>query len=74
MGNALRALRRQRHLKAKDVADNLGISLSFYYKIEEGIRNPTMALAKRMADFFETTIDELFFSNETANVRERASA
>lgn len=56
----LREVRKQKSITVKDVANKLGISESFYYKIETGIRNPTIDLAKRIADFFDKTVDTLF--------------
>lgn len=42
----------------------LGISLSFYRKIEQGTRNPGLELAQEIAKLFDTTVDEIFFENK----------
>jgi putative transcriptional regulator len=55
--------RKAKGMKVKEAAHKLGISSSFYYKIESGVRNPTMELAKSIADLYEKTVDELFFNH-----------
>lgn len=57
----LRRLRRDNNLYQKDMAEILGISLSFYSSIERGDRNPTLKLAKRIADLFDESIERVFF-------------
>lgn len=46
------------------MAKRLNISASFYYKIERGTRNPTIELAKAIANILDKTVDELFFAND----------
>lgn len=46
------------------VAKRLKISESFLYKIEAGVRNPTMELADQIAGLYGTTVDALFFGRE----------
>ncbi|MEK4150031.1 helix-turn-helix transcriptional regulator [Robertmurraya sp. FSL W8-0741] len=59
-------LRQQRIAKGfKDVeelANLLGISASYYYKIEQGKRTPGIILAKNIADVLGKTVDEIFFN------------
>jgi putative transcriptional regulator len=59
-------LRQQRIAKGyKDVeelANILGISASYYYKIEQGKRTPGIILAKSIADVLGKTVDEIFFN------------
>lgn len=43
-------------------AELLEISASFYYKIEKGVRNPTIELAKKIAIHLDKTVDEIFFN------------
>jgi len=62
MRSRLIAARKAKKLKVNEVASKLGISSSFYYKIEAGIRNPTMELAKNIADMYGKTVDDLFFN------------
>lgn len=41
----------------------LGISLSFYRKIEQGTRNPGLELAQKIALILHTTVEEIFFEH-----------
>lgn len=60
----LRRLRKQRGWKQEDVAGILGISESYYGMIETGARTPNLVLGHRIARLFNTTVDELFFSED----------
>lgn len=64
MREKLKILRLQKELSVAEIARKFGISSSFYYKIEAGTRNPTMHLAKQIADFFDREIEELFFNQD----------
>lgn len=44
------------------VARNLEITPQMLGAIERGDRTPSLELAKRIADFYKTTIDYLFFN------------
>lgn len=44
------------------LSKKIGISASYYYKIEQGKRTPGIILAKKIADILDQTVDELFFS------------
>lgn len=68
MREKLKRLRLNKGLTVDEVAYKFNISSSYYYKIEAGTRNPTMHLAKRIADFFDQEIEELFFSQEVDEV------
>lgn len=47
-----------------------GITPDYVNTIENGRQTPGFALAKRIADFFEVTVDELFFCQQIEqNVR-----
>lgn len=58
---ALRAKRLERRWTQEETARHLGISRSFYSMIELNQRNPTLALAKRIAQAFNLDLDTLFF-------------
>jgi putative transcriptional regulator len=64
MRKVLRDARTAKKIPVAEMARRLNISASFYYKIEQGIRNPTIDLAKAIADILESTIDELFCAND----------
>lgn len=58
-------LRKERKMTQQQIAEILGITRSFYGMIETGDRNPTLDLAKRIAELFQVDIEEIFFTNES---------
>lgn len=64
MRNKMKKLREERELSVSEIADFLSISTSHYYKIESGIRNPNFILAGKIAKFFNSNVDDLFFNNK----------
>ena len=62
MRTRLKETRKAKGLTVADMAARLKVSRSFYYKIEAGIRNPTIDTAKEIADMLVSTVDELFFN------------
>ncbi|QZY56676.1 helix-turn-helix transcriptional regulator [Crassaminicella profunda] len=61
MRTILKKARKKNKLAVCKIAEMLGISKSFYYKIESGARNPSILLAKKIADIFNMKVDEIFF-------------
>ncbi|MEN3002866.1 helix-turn-helix domain-containing protein [Dehalobacterium formicoaceticum] len=67
MKNNLITLRKQKEgemavrLTQQKVADALQISQGYYNMIETGKREPSLRLTREIADYFEVSIDELFF-------------
>ncbi|WP_432407677.1 helix-turn-helix transcriptional regulator [Wukongibacter sp. M2B1] len=57
----LKKYRLEKKLSVSQIASIFKISSSFYYKIESGIRNPNIKLAKDIADYFGKDMKELFF-------------
>lgn len=57
----LKKKREAKNISVPQIAELLGISVSHYYKIEAGIRNPNFLLAGKIAKLLESNIDELFF-------------
>lgn len=64
MRHALRKAREDKGASVDVIAKTLGISESFYYKIEQGIRNPTIQLARIIAILLEHGVEELFFADQ----------
>ncbi len=61
----LKCARRVKRLNQDEMAKILDISKSFYYKIENGSRNPSLKLAFKIADVLEhNDIKELFEMKE----------
>jgi transcriptional regulator with XRE-family HTH domain len=67
-------LRKARGLTQAAMAAQLGIPRSTYAMIEIGRREPWMDLQKRMADFFDETVDALFFTPDGHVTRPAALA
>lgn len=61
MRKELKNARRDMGLTVEEVCNRVGISPSFYYKIESGKRNPTIALAANIAKVLEKRVEQLFF-------------
>jgi putative transcriptional regulator len=59
IGNRLRELRGDRTLA--EMGEAVGISEAAYSNYEQGIRIPRDVTKKRIADYFNLTIDEIFF-------------
>jgi len=59
--------RKNRGLTQAQVAKELGITRAYYGHIETGVRNPPLELAKKIADFFGKTIEDLFFNQKGNN-------
>ncbi|EGD51580.1 helix-turn-helix domain protein [Thermoanaerobacter ethanolicus JW 200] len=60
--NKLKELRMKYKLTQKELAKNLGITPDYVSQIERG-RIPGMETAIKIANFFNTTIDEIFLAN-----------
>jgi len=46
-----------------EVADDLGITKQMLGALERGDRNPSHCLAKRISDYYDASVDELFFTS-----------
>lgn len=52
------------NLKAKDVADACGISLTYYYNLENGkAKNPSKLLMEKLSKTLNKSVQELFFND-----------
>lgn len=62
--NSLVDFRVRNELTQKQMSDKLKVSLTFYSKIETGIRNPSFNFIKKFKDTFpNSNVDEIFFEN-----------
>lgn len=57
----LQEYRRREKMTQEELANQLGISKDYLSMIERGVRNPGFKLAKKIADIFCTTVDNIFF-------------
>jgi putative transcriptional regulator len=59
--NNLRVLRAMRRITQEDLAVALGVTRQTVLAIENGKYNPSLELAFRIAEYFETSIEKIFF-------------
>ena len=64
MENNLRVLRAMKRLTQEDLASSLGVTRQTIHAIENRKYNPSLELAFKIAKFFETTIEAVFFYME----------
>lgn len=63
MENKLLALRIQNNLTQKEMAQKLNTTLTFYSKIEMGVRNPSYNFIQKVKNAFPSeNMDEIFFA------------
>lgn len=60
----IKMYRLAKDINQEDLANLLNITLTTYNKKETGKAEFTLSQAKKIADFFNTTIDDLFFNSE----------
>lgn len=60
----MKILRQAKGLSIPSIAAKVGCSRWYIYKIEEGARTPSVAVAARIARVLGTTIDFLFREDE----------
>ena len=59
----LREYRESLHMSQKNMAKRIGVSPSYYYKVESGYQNPSYEfLAKFKRSFPNASVDQIFFS------------
>ena len=58
-------LRKERGWRQKDVAENVGITVSYYGMIEAGIRTPSLMLGFKIADVYGVPLSEIFYTQKT---------
>ena len=64
MENNLRVLRAMKRITQEELASRLGVTRQTIHAIENGKYNPSLDLAFKIAKFFETTIEAVFFYKE----------
>lgn len=61
ISNRIQELRNKKNLTQQDLADAVGVTRATIIAIEKGSYNPSLALAFRLAIFFKTDIETIFF-------------
>jgi putative transcriptional regulator len=62
--NKLRVLRAMRNITQERLASDLSVTRQTIHAIENDKYNPSLELAFKMAKYFETTIENIFFYKE----------
>lgn len=62
LANRLKHCRLKKGMDVCNIAEELKISASYYYKIEQGTRTPSIILAKKISSILEKDLDYLFFN------------
>lgn len=60
MKNKLEELRRQHAIRQEDLAQALGVSRQTVISLEKGKYNPSLALAFKLARYFNLSIEDIF--------------
>lgn len=60
MRNRLETLRKERGIRQEDLAQALGVSRQTVISLEKGKYNPSLALAFRLARYFNMKIEDIF--------------
>ena len=60
MKNQLEELRRQHAIRQEDLAQALGVSRQRVISLEKGKYNPSLALAFKLARYFNLSIEDIF--------------
>jgi len=59
MNERLKSIRKSKNLTQKEVAENLGITLSAYSNYEQGIREPSINIIIKICKYYNVTADYL---------------
>lgn len=60
MKNRLEELRKQHAIRQEDLAQALGVSRQTVISLEKGKYNPSLALAFKLARYFNLSIEDIF--------------
>ena len=63
--NRMKEIREAAGLSRYECAQHVGVARSYWGLLESGVRRPSKAVAKRIATFLETTLEELNFADAT---------
>lgn len=61
LSNLIQQLRTEENLTQQDLADAIEVTRATIIALEKGNYNPSLELAFRLAKFFKTRIEDIFF-------------
>ena len=64
MKNRIEEIRKEKGIRQEDFAKSMGVSRQTISSLENGRYNPSIALAYKIAKYFEMTIEEVFIFEE----------
>ena len=64
MKNKIEQMRKERGIRQEEFAKFIGVSRQTISSLENGRYNPSITLAYKIANFFNTTIEEVFIFEE----------
>ena len=70
MGGLFKQLRKEKHLTQKEVADTLGITHATVSNWERGLNLPETPMAKKVAELYGVTVDELLKGERSEPIKE----
>ena len=62
LGNKIANLRKKNNLSQEELADKIGVTRQAYGFYESGMAKPPLDKAKKLADIFGVSIEDIFFS------------
>lgn len=68
--NRLKDLRKTKKMRQQDVAHDIGVTFQTYSNYETGRRSPDPDMLKKLADYFNVSVDYLLGRNENAPATE----
>lgn len=68
MQNRIQQLRKARKMTQSELADHLEVTRQTIISLENGRYNASLLLAHKIAQFFESTIEEIFIFDEEDEV------
>jgi putative transcriptional regulator len=63
INNSIQELRNRKNLTQQDLADAVDVTRATIIALEKGSYNPSLELAFRIAKFFKTGIEDIFFES-----------
>ncbi len=59
LGNNIRKIRKKRKISQQRFSKTIGIDRSYFVKIENGKKNPTVGMLKKIAKGLDTSVNKL---------------
>ncbi len=67
INNRIQALRQGKGVTQQDLANAINVTRATVIALEKGSYNPSLELAFRLATYFNLTIEEVFYEEESGN-------